>query len=177
MTVRADERSDGVEALRAWLLDVPELRGRIHREEPATPPPGAMGAATDMLVALLEPGGVAAVFAGATVAWVQSRRSNHTLTVTRADGSAITISTRQTRNLSPQELAELAERLARPAQDGTADAEDPAGEAMSGRTDRNGPPENRTGGRGSSGRAGTQENGTNGRDRTGADGSGEDPVP
>ncbi|MGP4090160.1 effector-associated constant component EACC1 [Streptomyces sp. KR55] len=105
---------DGAEELRGWLLDVPDLRGRIHRDEPATPQSGAMGPATDALVALLEPGGVAAVFAGATVAWVQSRRSNHTITITRSDGSTIEITTRQTRNLSPQELAELAERLARP---------------------------------------------------------------
>jgi hypothetical protein len=33
-----------------------------------------MGTMTDGLIALLEPGGVESVFAGAVVAWVQSRR-------------------------------------------------------------------------------------------------------
>ncbi|MGN9790471.1 effector-associated constant component EACC1 [Streptomyces sp. OZ13] len=115
MTVRAEGTSGAAEELRGWLLNEPELRGRVRRES-TEPPPGAMGPATDALVALLEPGGVAAVFAGAIVAWVQTRRGNHTVTVTRADGTSITISTRQARSLSPQELAELAERLARPAE-------------------------------------------------------------
>ncbi|MFE6037355.1 hypothetical protein [Streptomyces sp. NPDC056452] len=114
MTVRAEGPSGAVEEqLRGWLLNEPELRGRVRRES-TEPRPGTMGPATDALVALLEPGGVAAVFAGAIVAWVQTRRGNHTVTVTRADGTSITISTRQARSLSPQELAELAERLARP---------------------------------------------------------------
>ncbi|WP_239477261.1 hypothetical protein [Streptomyces sp. CS147] len=114
MTVRAVGPSGAVEEqLRGWLLNEPELRGRVRRES-TEPRPGTMGPATDALVALLEPGGVAAVFAGAIVAWVQTRRGNHSVTVTRPDGTSITISTRQARSLSPQELAELAERLARP---------------------------------------------------------------
>ncbi|WP_276313892.1 MULTISPECIES: effector-associated constant component EACC1 [unclassified Streptomyces] len=122
MAVRSEGSTSAVEELRGWLLNEPELRGRVRRE-PAEAPPGAMGPAADALVALLEPGGVAAVFAGAVVAWVQTRRGNHTVTVTRADGSSVTISTRQARGLSPQELAELAERLAR-----SSDPAEPSGD-------------------------------------------------
>ncbi|WP_251096238.1 hypothetical protein [Streptomyces sp. Caat 7-52] len=134
LTVQAAGRPDGVEELRGWLLNEPELRGRIVRQRPTAEPPGAMGPATDALVALLEPGGVAAVFAGAVVAWVQSRRGDHTVSITRADGTTIEISTRQTRNLSPQELADLAERLAGPSggENGGGHAEPPGEERWQG---------------------------------------------
>ncbi|MFF0964733.1 effector-associated constant component EACC1 [Streptomyces sp. NPDC003703] len=62
--------------------------------------PGTMGAASDALIALLEPGGVATVFAGAVIAWVQTRCGNHTITVTRPDGTEITISSGRTRDVA-----------------------------------------------------------------------------
>ncbi|MEV8405927.1 hypothetical protein AB0R12_08965 [Streptomyces niveus] len=120
VTVRGDENSGdgGAAELGTWLRDVPQLRGRVDRAERDGAPPGAMGAAVDTLVAVMEPGGVAAVFVGALVAWLQTRRSSHTISVTRPDGTRITLSSRQARALSPQEAADLAERLARPAGDG-----------------------------------------------------------
>ncbi|GDY40602.1 hypothetical protein SANT12839_014840 [Streptomyces antimycoticus] len=127
VTVRGDE--DGVEGglaeLGTWLTDVPQLRGRVDRVERDGVPAGAMGPAADALVAVLEPGGVAAAFAGALVAWVQTRRSSHTISVTRPDGTRITISSRQARALSPQEAADLAERLARPPRDGEDSSDSP----------------------------------------------------
>jgi plastocyanin len=115
MTVRSDrEDRNGAAELRSWLNGVPELRGRVNRAEGEPAPEGAMGAAADTLVAVLEPGGVAAVFAGALVAWVQTRRGNHTVTVTRADGTEITITSPRAGSMTPEELAALAERLARP---------------------------------------------------------------
>jgi hypothetical protein len=115
VTVRGDEDSadGGVAELGTWLRDVPQLRGRVDRAERDGAPAGTMGPAIDALVAVLEPGGVAAVFAGALVAWLQTRRSSHTISVTRPDGTRITLSSRQARALSPQEAADLAERLAR----------------------------------------------------------------
>ncbi|MFJ8858985.1 hypothetical protein ACIRD8_11175 [Streptomyces sp. NPDC102451] len=121
MTVRnAAEEESGTAELRSWLTGLPELRGRVDRGDPAdlgerdTVPMNTMGPATDALIAVLEPGGVAAVFAGAVVAWAQTRRSDHTVTVVRPDGTEITISSRQARTMTPEEAAELAERLARP---------------------------------------------------------------
>ncbi|MFC8423489.1 hypothetical protein ACFUN7_21910 [Streptomyces sp. NPDC057236] len=136
MTVHDDENGTGDTAgaaaeLRTWLTDVPRLRGRVDRaerddraernggaERDDRAPARTMGPAVDALVAVLEPGGVAAVFAGALVAWLQTRRSSHTISVTRPDGTRITLSSRQARALSPQEAADLAERLARPPADG-----------------------------------------------------------
>ncbi|MFC7830779.1 hypothetical protein [Streptomyces sp. NPDC057375] len=114
VTAAEDGRREGVEELRGWLLDVPELRGRIRRDDLAASRPGTMGAASDALIALLAPGGVATVFAGAVIAWVQTRRGNHTITVTRSDGTEITISSSRARDISPQEAADLAQRLAAP---------------------------------------------------------------
>jgi hypothetical protein len=111
ITVQGDD-TGGVDHLRRWLSDEPDLRGRVHGEAGAVPPSGAMGSVADALVALLEPGGVAAVFAGAVVAWTQSRRGDQTITITRADGTEITISSTQVKGLDARQTAELAERLA-----------------------------------------------------------------
>ncbi|GGM63761.1 hypothetical protein GCM10011608_56350 [Micromonospora sonchi] len=119
VTVCGDESGAAEVAadLGKWLTDVPQLRGRIERAQRDEVPSGVMGSTADALLAVLEPGGVAAVFAGALVAWVQTRRSNYTISVTRPDGTQITLSSRQARALSPQEAADLAERLVRPPQD------------------------------------------------------------
>ncbi|MGW8983077.1 effector-associated constant component EACC1 [Streptomyces parvus] len=135
LTVRNDENDAGeVAELGAWLADVPQLRGRVDRGARESAPAGTMGPAMDALVAVLEPGGVAAVFTGALVAWLQSRRSSHTISVTRPDGTRITLSSRQARALSPQDAAEIAERLVRRpaddgAQNGTRDEDPPGGDS------------------------------------------------
>jgi len=120
LTVDNDVEGEGAgaAALRSWLMAVPQLRGKVDRVAKDAAPAGTMGPAADALVAVLEPGGVAVAFAGALVAWVQTRRSTHTISVIRPDGTKITISSRQARSMSPQEAADLAERLARPPEDG-----------------------------------------------------------
>ncbi|MGW4024622.1 effector-associated constant component EACC1 [Streptomyces sp. NPDC005009] len=161
MTVHDDENGTGDTAgaaaeLRTWLTDVPRLRGRVDRAEQddraerddgAEQDDGAsartMGPAVDALVAVLEPGGVAAVFAGALVAWLQTRRSSHTISVTRPDGTRITLSSRQARALSPQEAADLAERLARPPADGARQDDGDQGDG-DGDTRDGGPSDSRT---------------------------------
>lgn len=116
ITVRSDEPdgravgANDVHGLRRWLAETPALRGRVGRD--ASPlDPGSMGAATEALVALLEPGGVASVFAGAVVAWVQTRRGSHTITVTRPDGSRISLSTSQVKKLTPEQIMDLTREL------------------------------------------------------------------
>ncbi|MBU3865101.1 hypothetical protein KN815_13780 [Streptomyces sp. 4503] len=119
LTVRADEQdpSPGADAagpddLRRWLAGQPELRGRVRRAPASAPPPGTMGAGTDVVLALLEPGGVATVLAGAVVAWLQTRRGSRTVTLTRPDGTEITISSTEVEPLDAQQAVDLAERLA-----------------------------------------------------------------
>ncbi|MFF3504996.1 hypothetical protein [Streptomyces sp. NPDC003247] len=115
ITVRDDDaRRDGAdpcELLRQWLDEQPELRGRTRRRTAATPPPGEMGAATDALLALLAPGGVAAAFAGAVVAWAQTRRGSQTITVRQADGREVTIVSTHVKGMDAAQTAELARRL------------------------------------------------------------------
>ncbi|GGT26658.1 effector-associated constant component EACC1 [Streptomyces purpureus] len=107
------EGADGAHELRRWLSAVPQLRGRIHSgATQAEPPAGAMGLATDALLAVLAPGGVAAVFAGAVVAWAQTRRGSQTITITRPDGTQVTVSTTHVRGLDAQQSADLARQLA-----------------------------------------------------------------
>ncbi|MFI0780912.1 hypothetical protein [Streptomyces sp. NPDC021212] len=116
LTVRADERAPSPDAgsddLRRWLAGQPGLRGRVRRATDSGPPPGAMGAGTDVILALLEPGGVATVLAGAVVTWLQTRRGGRTVTLTRPDGTEITVSSAEVGTLDPQQAIELAERLA-----------------------------------------------------------------
>ncbi|MEV6310059.1 hypothetical protein AB0M10_15850 [Streptomyces sp. NPDC051840] len=155
VTVHDDENGTGdrvgAAELRTWLTDVPRLRGRIDRAEQDdsagrdnSDATRTMGPAVDTLVAVLEPGGVAAVFAGALVAWLQTRRSSHTISVTRPDGTRITLSSRQARALSPQEAADLAERLARPAADGALQDDDGDRDDGDGDTQNGGPSDSRT---------------------------------
>ncbi|MDX3215445.1 hypothetical protein PV318_07905 [Streptomyces sp. ME02-6991-2B] len=111
IVITVDGGRDGNAELRRWLTAEARLRGRI-RLDTRTPPPGAMGGgAMDALIAILEPGGVATVFAGAVVAWAASRRSSQTITVTRPDGTQISIESTQVK-ASAAQAAELVERLA-----------------------------------------------------------------
>ncbi|MFD0276952.1 hypothetical protein ACFVHB_24025 [Kitasatospora sp. NPDC127111] len=114
--------------LRRWLAEEPGLRGRVGRAGGPSEP-GSMGLAADALVALLEPGGVAAVFAGAVVAWVRTRRAGHTLTITRPDGSRLSLSTRQVKGLTPQQMADLVRELTS-ALDGGSDGPPTSGAAV-----------------------------------------------
>ncbi|MFJ8790290.1 hypothetical protein [Streptomyces sp. NPDC102462] len=111
IVITVDGGRDGGAELRRWLTAEPQLRGRI-RLDTQPPPPGAMGGgAMDALIAILEPGGVATVFAGAVVAWAASRRSSQTITVTKPDGTQISIESTQVRADAAQ-AADLVERLA-----------------------------------------------------------------
>ncbi|MFI8516715.1 hypothetical protein ACIGEZ_02605 [Streptomyces sp. NPDC085481] len=114
ITVHAEgEGADGAHELRRWLSAEPALRGRIRAgADEAVPEPGAMGVGADALLALLAPGGVAAVFAGAVVAWAQTRRGSQTITITRPDGTEITIASDHVRGLDARQSADLARTLA-----------------------------------------------------------------
>ncbi|MGW1072851.1 effector-associated constant component EACC1 [Streptomyces sp. NPDC002537] len=111
----------GSDDLRRWLGGQPALRGRIRRQ-PDGPAPGTMGAASDVVLAALEPGGVAAAFAGAVVAWVRTRRGSQTVTVTRPDGTRFTLSTTQVKGLDARQAADLAQRLAATLEGGDGEA-------------------------------------------------------
>lgn len=131
-----DGDSGALRELRRWLSEEPELRGRIRPHTPGPLRPDTMGLEADALLALLAPGGVAAVFAGALVAWVQTRRGDQTITVTRPDGTTVTVSTTRLKGLDAEQNARFVRELAAsldatpnttsaPARPRTAEAEPP----------------------------------------------------
>lgn len=120
ITVESGHGPAGPDDLRRWLGGQPALRGRVRRQADE-PLPGAMGTAGDVVLALLEPGGVAAAFAGAVVAWVRTRRGTQTVTITRPDGTRLTLSTTEVKGLDARQAAELAQRLAATLEDGPAE--------------------------------------------------------
>lgn len=120
ITVESVNGHAGPDDLRRWLGGQPALRGRVRRQTDG-PLPGTMGAAGDVVLAVLEPGGVAAAFAGAVVAWVRTRRGTQTVTLTRPDGTRLTVSTTEVKGLDAQQAAELAQRLAATLEDGRAE--------------------------------------------------------
>ncbi|MEU6440882.1 hypothetical protein [Streptomyces sp. NPDC047046] len=83
------------EDLRRWLGRDPALRGKVRRAVDPTPRAGTMGLAADAVLALLAPGGVATVLAGALIAWLQTRKGSRTITITRPDGTEISVTTAQ----------------------------------------------------------------------------------
>ncbi|MEU0188467.1 hypothetical protein ABZ250_01105 [Streptomyces afghaniensis] len=112
VTVETTGTAD-VHDLRRWLTAQPRLRGRVTRADAsAPPPPGTMGLAADALLALLAPGGVATVLAGAVIAWVQSRKGDQSVTLTRPDGTQISVTSTQVRPMDPTQVEALAGRLA-----------------------------------------------------------------
>lgn len=138
VTVAATADAD-VHDLRQWLIKQPLLRGRVRRADGAVPVPGTMGLAADALLAVLAPGGVASVLAGAVIAWVQTRKGDQSVTLTRPDGSQISVTSTQVRALDAAQLETLARRLAaqlEPVADSTTGAAGPP-DAPSRSADRN----------------------------------------
>ncbi|MFE6100469.1 hypothetical protein ACFVQ4_10945 [Streptomyces laurentii] len=99
--------------LRAWLRGDPALRPRIEPAPAAEPEPGAMGALVDLVTVLLQPGGLTVTLAAGVVAWLQTRRGTQTVTITRPDGTQITVASEGVRGLTPEAGGELAQQLAR----------------------------------------------------------------
>ncbi|MEV7683839.1 hypothetical protein AB0O64_35675 [Streptomyces sp. NPDC088341] len=113
ITVRGDGPGDvGADDLRRWLDNQPALRGRLRRAADPDPQAGAMGLAADAVLALLAPGGVATVLAGALIAWMQTRKGNRTVTITRPDGTEISVTSTQVGAMDSHQAEELARQIA-----------------------------------------------------------------
>jgi hypothetical protein len=83
-----------------------------------------MGTVTDLLTVALEPGGPATVLAAALVAWLQRRRGNQTVSITRPDGGTVTVAAENVRGLTAEQVGELAQQLARALEPGAAGSDD-----------------------------------------------------
>jgi hypothetical protein len=95
--------------LHAWLLDEPELRGRVRlREAPIAP--GELGPAADALQLVLGAGGGAATAASVIIAWLRSRSGEVTVKLTRGD-ETLEVTAKGVKGLDPVALRELSTHI------------------------------------------------------------------
>ena len=75
-------------ALRDWLRDEPELRGRVLLAD-KPPDPGSMGGLADVLTVAVGPGAAMTVFASALLSWIRHRTGTTHIRVSWPDGAEI----------------------------------------------------------------------------------------
>ncbi|MEV8535848.1 hypothetical protein [Streptomyces sp. NPDC051211] len=112
ITARDDGGRVGTDDLRGWLGKQRELRGRVQRGAGEPPAPGTMGTATEFVTVLLEPGGIVTVLVAAVVTWVQNRSGSQTVTITRPDGTEVTVTSDRVKGLNAQQAGALAQEIA-----------------------------------------------------------------
>ncbi|MEV6199074.1 hypothetical protein AB0M64_03780 [Streptomyces sp. NPDC051771] len=112
ITARDDGGRVGTDDLRGWLGKQRELRGRVQRGAGEPPAPGTMGTATEFVTVLLEPGGIVTVLVAAVVTWVQTRSGSQTVTITRPDGTEVTVTSDRVKGLDAQQTGALAQEIA-----------------------------------------------------------------
>ena len=100
--------------LRAWgtfLSGEDELRGRIeYVEAPLTP--NHLGTVTDAITVAVGSAGALTILARAVVAFVQSRRSDHSIHMSRPDGGDIRVEAKRIKSANASQIRELVEQLA-----------------------------------------------------------------
>ncbi|MFI2664734.1 effector-associated constant component EACC1 [Micromonospora carbonacea] len=111
ISIDGDGTGDEARSLQDWLLDVPELRGRLTAAQ-APPPPGKLGPVLEAVLVALGPGGAAAAAAAAVVAWIRHRSSDVTVRITRADGAEVEVTATRVRKLDQAALRAETDRLA-----------------------------------------------------------------
>lgn len=70
------------------------------------------GGAPELITLLLAPGGLTAAVAAAVVAWLQSRKVNQTVTITRPDGTQVTVTSERINGRTAESTGDLAQRVA-----------------------------------------------------------------
>jgi len=103
--------ADLLRELYTWLLDEPELRGRVRLHEKAAAP-GRLGGMSDTVVQLmLGSGGGAATAASVIIAWLRTRRGEITVKLTRGD-QTLEVSAKGVKDMSEEALRELSTHIA-----------------------------------------------------------------
>ncbi|WP_051753396.1 effector-associated constant component EACC1 [Streptosporangium amethystogenes] len=87
VTVTVGDAADGLRNLRSWLVEEPELRGRVGLVE-AEPAAGALGPVPEMLQVVFGAGGALATLAGVVIAWLGNRGGEVTVKLTRGEAVA-----------------------------------------------------------------------------------------
>ncbi|MEV4399209.1 hypothetical protein [Nonomuraea sp. NPDC049607] len=113
MSIESGSDADLLRDLRRWLVEEPELRGRVAVVE-RDPEPGALGPVTDALQVILGAGGALATLATVLVAWLRGRNGEITVTLSRGDGQAsVAVTAKGVKDLDMAAARALTDHLAR----------------------------------------------------------------
>lgn len=110
VTVAAGDSADGLRELRSWLVQEPELRGRVRLVE-AESAAGALGPVPEMLQVAFGAGGALATLAGVVIAWIGNRGGEVTVKITRGEAVA-EVSAKGVRSLDLAQTRALTTHLA-----------------------------------------------------------------
>ncbi|MEU8039519.1 hypothetical protein [Streptosporangium sp. NPDC049078] len=87
ISVSEPDSVDAANDLYEWLVEEPELAGRVRLLD--TPPaPGTLGPLAEALRIALEPGGAVTVLATVLIAWLRYRTGKVTITIVNKDGES-----------------------------------------------------------------------------------------
>lgn len=120
-TVRIETDNDvQLQQLADWLHRQAGSQVRLGHLD-RLPAAGQLGTAVDTLLVVLAPGGAAVALVSGLFAWLQSRRSEVQVRLTRADGSSVELTTKGLRGVSLDGLSTDIARMAAWAGGGRAD--------------------------------------------------------
>lgn len=106
-----DGSLDELRALRGWLAQEEQLRGRVTLIPDGPPEPGTLGVAAEALSVSIESGGAVTVLIAGIMSWIRQRYSQRHRTSTtviklrRADGGTVEISAATAGTWSTAEIA------------------------------------------------------------------------
>jgi hypothetical protein len=105
-----DGSLDDLRALRAWLSEEEQLRGRVALTQDGAPEPGTLGPALEALSVSIGSGGAVTVLITGIMSWIrqrsgQRRPSTTVIKLRRADGAMVEISAATAGTWSAAEIA------------------------------------------------------------------------
>jgi hypothetical protein len=111
LTIHTTGSPDELLQLLEWFRRDDALRGRVSLP-PSRIRDGQMGDLYDVLIVAVGAGGLAPALTRSLTAWLTHRRSDITITLTRSDGTAVTLNGNRVK--SPEVLHELRNLLDEP---------------------------------------------------------------
>lgn len=114
-----DSGPDQLRALRAWLTQEEQLRGRVTLIQEGPPEPGTLGVALEALSVSIESGGAVTVLIAGIMSWIRqrygqrNRASTTVIKLRRADGASVEISAEVAGTWSTAEVAAQVHQLVR----------------------------------------------------------------
>ncbi len=116
IVVHSDPAGNELRNLRGWLLDEPELRGRVGLRERPTEPGTLPGGIPELVIVTVGGGTAAALvrtLGNVLVTWLKTRHGQVDITVTGSDGAKVVLSTKDVRGLGADGVREVLDDLTR----------------------------------------------------------------